>query len=252
MEHGNVFLKEGVLMLTLKNWYLEEPIDGMIYASGTVFGHYRLQDGEFIHTSVIEKIYLCGSDEYVFETHSGSLYQLFVNEMNPEQAEITKERLKTYEKIDGAKMQQKLTVANKAFEEKRASREKIIGAPDNTAKENMDEDGLYLIMEHMNVVKAILKKDDNFREMPVTVHVGTFQDSVLIGDGCKGGVDFRYFPKYFMEPYYWSDGLNCVYIHNIGNHSFLFGGTSQNIECKSNEVTKIRKEQLRFDGFNIF
>ena len=40
----------------------------MVYANGTVFGHYRLQDGEFIHTSIIKKIYRCSEEKYVFET----------------------------------------------------------------------------------------------------------------------------------------------------------------------------------------
>lgn len=229
------------MMLTLKNWCLGETLDGRVYANGTVFGHYRLQDGAFIHTSAIEKVYLCGDGEYVVETHSGSLYQLFGKEMDPVHAEITKERMKTPENLDGAEIQQKLTAANKAFEEKRANREKIIGAPENTAKENMDEDGLYLIMEHMNVVKAILKKGADFRELHASVHVGMFQDSVLIRDLEKREVDFRYFPNYYMEPYHWSDGLNCIYIHNIGSRSIVFKGTSRNIECKGTGVTKIEK-----------
>lgn len=231
-------------MYILKNWYLKECFDGEIYANGTVLGHHRLEDGEFIHTSKIENIYLCGDSEYVIETHSGSLYQLLTNEINAEMIEETKEKLGQLEILDGAIMKEKLDKVKEALEKK----QKLVGAAENTAKDNMDEEGLYLIMEHMHVVKAILKKDTDFREMHASVHVGMFQNSVLITDCMEGEVDFRYFPNHMMEPYHWSDGLNCVYIHNIGNRSIIFKGTRPNIECKPFEVRKIRKDEYRGEG----
>lgn len=232
-------------MLTLKNWDFKTTEDGMVYANGIVFGHYRLQDGDFIHTSEIQKIYLCNEDMYVIETWSGSLYQLFKSEMNPENADITNDRMKTLEFLDGEEMEHRLVLANEKFEAKR----KIIDAPQAAAKENMDEDGLYLIMEYMNVAKAVLRRGDIFRELQPHVHVGMFQDSVLITDWKNGEVDFRYFPNYYlMEPYHWSDGLNYIYIHNIGDRSIVFRGISGNIECKANEVTKIEKGNYRGEG----
>ena len=229
-------------MLTLKNWDLEETIDGRVYANGTVFGHYRLADGEFIHTSVIEKIYLRDEETYVFETYSGSLYQLLKNEMDPQRAEITKERMKIPERCVGKDLDKRLEIATETFKTRRMHREQLLGNPENAAKEHMDEDGLYLIMERMNVLKAIIKKGDVFKEVRVSVHIGMFQDSVLITDWQDSKVDFRYFPNWRMEPYRWSDGLEYVYIHNIGNHSILFQGPDGDIECKANEVQKIRKE----------
>ena len=55
-----------------------------------------------------------------------------------------------------------------------------------------------IIMEYMHVVKAILKKDAVFREIHASVHVGMFQDSVLITDWIEGEVDFRYFTNHMM------------------------------------------------------
>ncbi len=228
-------------MYTLKNWSFGKFIDGGIYVNGTVYGHHRLQDGHYICTSEIEKIYLCADNEYVAETHSGSLYHLFVDEMDPEKDEDTKEKLGLFKLLDGAEAASQLAAAKEVFDQK----QKIIGAAEDTAKEYMDEDGLYLIMEYMHVVKAILKKDTNFREIHASVHAGMFQDSVLVTDWEDGKVDFRYFPNYMMEPYHWSDGLSCIYIHNIGKCSIVFKGTKQNIECKANEVTKISKDEYQ-------
>lgn len=231
-------------MYILKKWSLKESFDGSIYANGTVFGHHRLVDGEYIHTSEIEKVYICDGQGYIVETHSGSLYQLLTEEMNTELTEETKEKLSQFKILDGAAMKEKLDEVEEALEKK----QRLVGEAENTAKDNMDEDGLYLIMEYMHVVKAILKKDAVFREIHASVHVGMFQDSVLITDWMEGEVDFRYFPNHMMEPYQWSDGLNCIYIHNIGNSSIVFKGTRQKIECKASEVTKIKKDEYRGEG----
>ena len=229
-------------MLTLKNWDLLETIDGMVYANGTVFGHYRLQDGEFIHTSVIKKIYRCSEEKYVFETKSGNLYYLYKGDMNLQRMDITEERMKIPEVFAGKEMEQSLTLKTEIFEAKCLKLSKIINNPQAIARENMDEDGLYLIMEHMNVVNAVLRKRECFRELQPSVHVGMFQDSVLIIDRQNAEADFHYFPNHLMVPYYWSDGLANIYIHNIGNCSIIFKGTKENIECKSDKIVKIGKD----------
>ena len=54
-------------MLSLKNWFLEETIHGHLFffARGDKFGHYRLADGDFVHTSNVVKIYLLKADTYI-------------------------------------------------------------------------------------------------------------------------------------------------------------------------------------------
>ena len=231
-------------MYKLKNWSFGRFFDGGIYVNGIVFGHHRLQDGEDIHTSEIEKIYMYDENEYVVATHSGSLYHLLVDEMNPEKKENNKETLGTLKALKGVEKTEQLDTEIKRFEEK----QKVVGLFMNTAKENMEDDGLYLIMEHMHVVKAVLKSNNVYRELHSSVHVGMFQDSVLVTDWEEGEVDFRFFPNLMMEPYHWSDGLNCIYIHNIGKNNILFKGTNQIIDCKTNEVTKICKNAYREEG----
>ncbi len=231
-------------MYTLKNWCLGKAMDGGLYAHGTVFGHHRLSDGDSIYTSKIEKIYLRAKGEYVMETHSGSLYHLLAEEMSPKEEKETKEKLATFEFADGTEMMQELAEAEAVLNEKK----KMIDNCEETARMHMDEDGLYLIMEYMHVVKAIFKKGEKYREIFAYVHVGMFQDSVLLTDWEEGEVDFRYFPNSMMEPYHWSDGLANIYIHNVGRRNIVFEGTKRNIECKANEVTKISKCEYRGEG----
>lgn len=231
-------------MYTLKNWSLKKFIDGGIYVNGTVYGHHRLKDGDYIHTSEIEKIYLCADNEYIVETHSGSLYHLVAEEMDWAEHKDTMEKLGLLKILDGAEYASQLAIKKEQLYEK----QRLIGAAEDTAKEHMDEDGLYLIMEQMNVVKAVLKRESRYREINVCVHVGMFHNSVLIRDLKDREVDFRYFPEDMMEPYHWSDGLQCIFIHNIGRHSILFRGTEQNIVCKANEVTKIRNDEYQGEG----
>lgn len=226
-------------MYTLRKWSLKNYCGVIIYANGNVYGHHRLCDGDYIHTSEIEKIYLCADDEYLIKTRSGSLYHLPVDEMAPDKCRDTREILGQFKILDEAECADQLAAEKEMFYEK----QKLISAVETTAKEHMDEDGLYLLMEGMHTVKAVLKKNSEFRKINVAVHVGMFQDSVLITDLVKGEVDFRYFCNYMMEPYFWSDSLNCIFIHNISRHNILFKGIEQNIECKVNEVTKIRKDQ---------
>lgn len=231
-------------MYKLKNWSFAYYFYGVVCAKGIVFGHHRLRDGESIHTSEIEKVYAYDENQYVIATHSGSLYLLRADEMNPEKKEQTTKIIETLKVLDGAEEANQLEAGIEQLEERR----RVIGLFMNTARQNMKDDGLYLIMEHMYVVKAVLKIKDVYRELHVGVHTGMFQDSVLVTDWEEGKVDFRFFPNLMMEPYHWSDGLNCIYIHNVGNRSIVFKGTDQYIECKANEVTKISKEAYRGEG----
>ncbi len=65
--------------LTLKKWYLENNYYGVVRAHGVVYGHHRIADGLFAHTS--EVVRLSGSGEKLFlYTRSGSRYQLLLSE----------------------------------------------------------------------------------------------------------------------------------------------------------------------------
>ena len=92
------------------------------------------------------------------------------------------------------------------------------------------------------------KHEGQVYEIPEKVHVGMFQDSVLITDWEHGNVDFRFFPNYQMEPYHWSDGLEKIHIHNLDTREFYFKGTDGAICMKAGEITVVEKSAYRGEG----
>lgn len=235
-------------MPELKKWFLKETIEGSLYANGEVYGHYRLEDGEFIHTSYIVNYYDLENGEYVLETYSGSLYLLQKNEMQPELSEHTKRLLENAEWKNADGIKEKIALANHEFAMKREAREQVLNNVECWAETNLGNGELYLVMESMKVLKALYKQEEQVIELREKVHVGMFQDSVLITDWENGTVDFRFFPNFRMEPYHWSDGLKKIHIHNIGAKAFAFKGTDAEILCNSGEITVIDKSAYRGEG----
>ena len=235
-------------MLTLKDWYLQEFCEGVMIAHGNVWGHYRLADGDFIHTSRIEKIYLLEENVYVMETFSGSLYELYDNEMAEVEAQETREILAKIELLKDDSLADKLKRAREDFDKRREARECILNNAEEYVRTNLNNGELYLVQEGMKVLKALFRHEDEIRDIPKRVHVGMFQDSVLITDWQEGKVDFRFFPNARMEPYHWSDGLEKIHIHNVGHSDFFFKGTEEDILCKKDAVTAISKEVYRGEG----
>ena len=235
-------------MLTLKDWCLQEYADGVLIAHGNVWGHYRLADGDSIHTSRIVKIYLLEENMYVLETFSGSMYELYESEMAEKYAQETRDILAKVELHTDALLAEKLKSAREDFDKRREVRENILKNAEDYVRANVNNQELYLVQEGMHVLKALFKHEDKISEIPERVHVGMFQDSVLIIDWREGNVDFRFFPNAKMEPYQWSDGLEKIHIHNIGQSDFFFSGTGEDILCKKDAITTISNEVYRGEG----
>ena len=236
-------------MLTLKDWYVKSFFDRGFYAKGLVFGHHRFEDGTFISTSSVEKVYELEEGKYVFETHSGSLYQLDMADVREDYAEQVKEILSNTEIVkNDANILEKVNKANDVFAEKKKCREELLNNAIAWSEYNIGNNELYLIMEGMKVLKAVFKYEGKGYEIKPRVHVGMFQDSVLVTDWKRGQVDFRYFPNTRLQPYHWSDGLESVHIHNIATYDFIFEGTKEEILCTQGNVTKIEKDKYTGEG----
>ena len=80
-----------------------------------------------------------------------------------------------------------------------------------------------------------------------SVHVGTFQDSVLYmkyakeDDPCS--LDFRYFPSHGIETYSWSDNIQYAVIKNMVGKEFPF-----NNESIQQGETKVYTPQNHHEG----
>lgn len=236
-------------MLTLKDWYVKNYFDIGFYAKGLVFGHHRFEDSTSISTSAVEKVYGLEDGKYVFETHSGSLYQLDMDDVREDYAEQVKEILSNTEIVrNDSAILEKVNKANEVFTEKKKWREDLLNNAIIWCEQNIENNELYLVMEGMKVLKAVFKHEGKGYEIEPRVHLGMFQDSVLITDWKYGRVDFRYFPNARLEPYHWSDGLESVYIHNISTYDFSFKGTKEEILCVKGNITKIEKDKYTGEG----
>lgn len=231
-------------MFILKNWHLNEYSYGC-NASGNTFGNYKFYEGQFIHTSKIEKIYLAEKDVYILKTHSGSLYQVRESDIDPEYFEQTRRLLEKFEVTDSQSDSDEL----KKAEEVLLNKKSIVDNAASYALEHIGINELYLVVTGMDVLKAVFKNSGGIYEIKPRLHVGMFQDSVLITDFEYGTVDFRFFPNNIsMEPYHWSDNLEKIHIRNIGKRDFMFLATDKNIVCKAGEITEIAKEEYSGEG----
>lgn len=235
-------------MPELKKWSLKETMEGTLYANGEVYGHYRLEDGDYIYTSYILNWYDLGNGEYVVETYSGSLYQLQESEMKEELRENTKRHLEKADWKNADGMKEKIAIANREFAAKREVREQILNNAESWAKANLGNGDLYLVMESVKVLKALYKQGNQLYELYEKIHLGMFQDSVMITDWEHGNVDFRFFPNSRIEPYHWSDGLEKLHIHNAGTKVIYFKGTEEEIRCEAGKITVVDKSAYRGEG----
>ena len=56
-----------------------------------------------------------------------------------------------------------------------------------------------------------MTNEKELKEIPITIHVGMFQDSVLITDFKNNNVDFRFFfNAYEIRPYSWDEEIKTI------------------------------------------
>lgn len=236
-------------MIKLTNWCITEynsEQKGIYIAHGTVFGHPRLADGIYIHTSKIEKLEMNkSSNSVIMHTKSGNEYELLLKELSLKEFEMTKEIMEEF----------KVSLPDYKKCEKMI-REEEENTLANVAEQIQDGE-LYLKIAGPYVQKAFWKTEGKeIRAIQVTSHIGMFQDSYLVTDWEKGEVDFRYFDGYFsMEPYHISDGLSALLIENSGSTDITYICDGQkdekkDITCKAGEVTRI--DCLNFKNEGLF
>jgi hypothetical protein len=180
----------------LLNWHIENKKDYCI-AHGNVTGNERFQNGEKIHTSKIIKTEMI--DETVFIHTKNSLYQCEVknccfNYQN--QIDILPFTIADYKE--------------KYFKDFPPEKNSI------TLEFSAEIDDFFK--------RAIVEDSGKIIELSMSVHVGNFQDSCLIGDGADGGkYDIRYYPNNIIEFYCFDTDNLPLYIVNSGKTALKFG-----------------------------
>lgn len=214
-------------MPTLWNWYLEED-EGGILAHGIVSGHTKLPDGLHIHTSRLEKVWVEG-ERLVLNTVSGSEYVLEPEGISPRFGGETAVGLAHFGV--GAEFTERCLRLRAERDEGEEAELLRTLAPGE----------LLIEIVGINALRAWFRADgDNVVGLKPDVHLGMFQDSILLWDREGGSVDFRYFPKGDrMEPYHVSDGLKIIKIRNLGGTDVRFGHSDSEVICPAGETTAI-------------
>ena len=226
-------------MVKLENWYLEEYDRKKGIAWGIVSGHDRLFDGAYIHTSRIEKLELHREEEeLLMYTKSGNAYLLKWYAMDLEKKNSTRQILRQFGISDDFFLQ---CPALKAQSEK-----ELLSVADRRLQNNE------LLLKTAKNRAFFKDKQGDVREIPILIHTGMFQDSVLVRDCEQGQVDFRYFPDGLLgtaiTPYHWSNGLKAVLIENSSRYDISFIGTSRRILCRAGKVTRIESREYQGEG----
>lgn len=215
-------------MYRLLNWYFKNyPGIGMI-AKGNVIDNPKFYNGEIIKTSKIEEIDLDDKNkEFTFITYSGSLYTAKYDDVNVEFIEYVEEGLKNFN-ID----KEKLEVFRNTY---KLAKDKLMDYVSSILNPNE----LYIEMAGVSALRAFfMTNEKELKEIPITIHVGMFQDSVLITD-FENNVDFRFFfTLYGIRTYSWNEELKTIKIYNFG-HDINFSHEDKEVQVKRNELTVI-------------
>lgn len=228
-------------MFELKRWYLSEWNETYIVAHGYVFNNPKFTQGIHIHTSPIKVEDVTVDEEQeqiIVVTRSGSHYVLKFAEMKFSMKEIIEA---CFDKLNISR-----SILDKCYDSS-------VKQSQNTLKEvakRLQPKELYLKMGGSSVIDGYFKREDGeLIKTDITYHPGMFHDSVLVR--CFGEVDFRYFPEDLfdavMRPYHWSDGLDRIIIHNIGE-KLIFRGSNEDFICESGEEMTIESKDYCGEG----
>jgi len=220
-------------MFKLKNWLFTLHGKSVI-AHGDVYDNPKFSDGDFIHTSFVNKVEVI-PEGLLITTKSESIYFLeadYISIRHFDETEICFKSLGLETDLLESYMEktkERKTLVLKEMNEKLKPRE------------------LYLSCQGVSVKSAYFcKENDEVIEANITYHAGMFTDSVLVR--AVGEVDFRFFPKYNMiDLYHWSDGLDRVIIYNQGE-DFDVKESEKYISCKRGTETIIESKDYSGEG----
>ena len=215
-------------MYRLLNWFFIGNDRGNIIAVGNVIDNPKFYSGKTIHTSIIESVSIDDKKrQFIIKTYSGSLYIAKYKDVCIECIEDIEECLRNF-KIT----KEKLEVFRNTY---KLAKDKLMDYVSSILNPNE----LYIEMAGVSALRAFFMTNEReLKEIPITIHVGMFQDSVLITD-FENNVDFRFFfnPNE-IRPYSWNEELKTIKIYNFG-YNINFRHEDKVVQVKSNELTVI-------------
>lgn len=214
-------------MPTLFSWSVRAH--GPVFlAHGVVSGHHRLPEGEHVHTSYI-RCMIQEEDDLLLETASGSIYQLALGELDPF-AGGPELPLPLPEELGlSPDLWERCAQAREQASKKEEEALRALNAPGT----------LRLRIVGVTALSALwIGQDGAVHSIPIHVHLGMFQDSVLVTGFFE--VDFRYFPyPGRIEPYKVAPAIQALQIVNEGLQDVSIGHTGQTVLCTAGKTTWI-------------
>ena len=215
-------------MYRLLNWFFIGNDRGNIIAVGNVIDNPKFYSGKTIHTSIIESVSIDDKKrQFIIKTYSGSLYIAKYKDVCIECIEDIEECLRNF-KIT----KEKLEVFRNTY---KLAKDKLMDYVSSILNPNE----LYIEMAGVSALRAFFMTNEReLKEIPITIHVGMFRDSVLITD-FENNVDFRFFfnPNE-IRTYSWNEELKAIKIYNFG-YNINFRHEDKVVQVKSNELTVI-------------
>ena len=216
-------------MYRLLNWFFIGNDRGNIIAIGNVIDNPKFYSGKTIHTSIIESVSIDDKKrQFIIKTYSGSVYIAKYKDVCIECIEDIEECLRNF----------KITKENlKVFENTyKGEKDRVKDYVSSILNPNQ----LYIEMAGTRALKAFFMTNEReLKEIPITIHVGMFQDSVLITDFKNNNVDFRFFfNAYEIRPYSWDEEIKVIKIYNFGD-DINFSHEDKEVQVKRNELTVI-------------
>lgn len=224
-------------MPTLYCWSLYLTSDGAILADGTASGHPKLPDGLSVNTSPVEKAWV-EDGVLMLLTRSGNRYSLPPEAISPRQQGKT------------AVCLERLGLSAGLVEQWENARQEADKARLERIESGSKAGELYLEVAGCATLAAFFRSaQGTLVEIRPYIHVGMFQDSIMLTDWSGGTVDFRYFPKGDkIEPYHFSDGLTAIRLHNRGVNPVTFGVQGKETLCPPGAVTLLSVAEHDTEG----
>lgn len=168
-------------MATLKNWYLDT------YAYGIVSGHPKLADGIFVNSTRVLSVKVVNDEGDVEIQTRNTLYKANLKDAIFDNfSEESKEMIDDFDEL----------------------KEKFKDAYD-FPKELLEQEGILIELSRnadCNFVSCLANIEQKmYKELKPSIHLGMFEDSVLLRIRGLDGFDCRYFPRNLgsIEFYTW-------------------------------------------------
>lgn len=220
-------------MYVLLNWFLRNIPQIGIIAEGNVINNPKFYSGQNICTSKIERVAIDNENkQFIFITHSGSSYIAKFEEINMKLIEDMKDSFNQLNVPNDY-----LDICENTYKTTKDRLNKYIG-------DILNPNELYIEIVGIVFKKAFFMTDKReIKEIPIKVHIGTFQDSVLITDFDNNSIDIRFWDisNNAICSYRWNEELEAIKIYNIGD-DITYKKDELKITLKHNELTEIKRD----------